>query len=127
TDNSQMRVTRPPAQSTNNKGVGIEFQVSTRGIENPKLTWDQYNSATASRYWRVLFSTNGVDWIEHSAIVQGSASKWLRHSVDFRDDPELRDCESVQFRIASEFESTATGGGLDEYRAIGETSNYSTS
>ncbi|MGZ8939456.1 MAG: hypothetical protein ACXW32_09630 [Limisphaerales bacterium] len=127
TDDSQMRVTRSPAQSTNNKGAGIEFQVSTRGIENLKLAWDQYNSATASRYWRVLFSTNGVDWIEHAVIVQTSASKWLRHSVDLRDRPELHDRDLVQLRIASEFESTATGGGLDEYRAIGEASNYSTS
>src|SRR5688572_1569153 len=73
-DDTQLRVTRPPAQATNNKGAGIQIQFSSQGFEKLRLSWAQYNSATASRYWRVLFGTDAVNWTEHSVITQTNSS-----------------------------------------------------
>ena len=125
-DNTQMRVTRPPAQGTNNKGAGIQLQFNSRGYEDIRLSWAQYNSATASRYWRVLSGTNEVDWTEHNVVTQMNSGTWLQHSVNFQEFPALNDAETVFIRIVSEFESTATGSGLAEYRAIRDESTYST-
>jgi hypothetical protein len=123
-DDTQMRITRPPAQGTNNKGAGIQIQFSSQGFKKLRLSWAQYNSATASRYWRVLFGTDAVNWTEHSVITQTNSSVWLQHAVIL---PESRtDSGSVFIRIVSEFESTATGTGGDEYRAVSDDSNYST-
>src|SRR5688572_20352935 len=125
-DDTQLRITRPPAQGSNNKGSGIQIQFSSQGFENLRLSWSQYNSATASRYWRVLFATDGVDWTEHTVVSQGNSGTWLQHSVVFQEFPVLNDSETVFIRIVSEFESTATGNGADEYRAVRDESNYST-
>jgi hypothetical protein len=125
-DDTQMRITRLPAQGTNNKGAGIQFQFGSRGFEDLRLTWAQYNSATASRYWRVLFAMDGVNWTEHSVMTQTNSGVWLQHSVSLEEFPLLDEAETVFIRIASEFESTATGNGADEYRAVRDDSSYST-
>ena len=125
-DDTEMRITRPPGQGTNNKGAGIQLEFSSRGYENLRLSWDQYNSATASRYWRVLLGTNEVDWIEHTVVIQTNSGRWLPHSTSLQEFRSLNDAETVFIRIVSEFESTATGSGAGEYRAIGDESTYST-
>jgi hypothetical protein len=73
-----------------------------------------------------MFSADAVDWIEGPVVTQARAGAWTAHQVSLRDHGELNDVEVVWVRIAPEFESTATGSGADEYRAVGETSNYST-
>ena len=125
-DNTQLRITRPPAQGSNNKGSGIQLEFSSRGFEKLRLSWSQYNSATASRYWRVLFATDGVNWTEHTVVTQTNSGTWLHHSVIFQEFPTLNDADTVFIRIVSEFESTATANGVDEYRAVRDDSNYST-
>jgi hypothetical protein len=125
-DDTQLRITRPPAQGTNNKAAGIQIQFSSRGFENLRLSWAQYNSATASRYWRVMFGTDAVNWTEHAVITQTNSGAWLQHSVIFQELAALNDADTVFIRIVSEFESTATASGVDEYRAVRDDSNYST-
>jgi hypothetical protein len=125
-DDSQIRITRLPSEGANNRAVGIEFRVSTRGYTNISLRWDQYNSATASRFWRVQFSSDALDWIAHDSIVQTNAGKWVSYSVSFQKVPELNDRDEIHIRIVPEFESTATGAGVDGYVAVNPASNYST-
>ena len=126
-DDSQMRITRLPPQGSNNKGAGLEIELSTRGYENLTLSWDHYNSATASRYWRVLFTTDWLQWTDDQVLTQTTASVWVRHTVDLREISAANDSATVGLRIVPEFESTATGAGADEYIAVRDGSNYGTS
>src|SRR5687768_9559857 len=54
-DDSQIRIRSLPRIDAANKGVGVEFTIVTLGLEKIALSWDQYNSRTASRYWRVQY------------------------------------------------------------------------
>src|SRR5687767_10026677 len=56
-DNTKWRFGNFPAQGSNNKTAGAEFRVNTTGYENITLNWDHYNSATASKHWRVQYTT----------------------------------------------------------------------
>ena len=51
------------AASTTNKTAGFQFCVSTIGYTNIVLTWSERHSATASKYMRVQYTTNGADYI----------------------------------------------------------------
>jgi hypothetical protein len=125
-DNSQVRVSRLPAAGLNNKGAGVELTFSSKGYENLALSWDHYNSATASRYWRVQYSTDGSEWIDHELIVNTNASKWTRRTVSFAAVPTVNDRSPLRLRIVAEFELTALGSGVAGYVAVGESSNYGT-
>src|SRR5690348_6038555 len=64
-DNSQWRVGTNlgndsfPTATNANKTTGAEFHVNSSGYTNIHVTWDQENSSSASRYWRVQYTTNG--------------------------------------------------------------------
>src|SRR5262245_15120919 len=68
-DDSQVRLGRFAARDAANKTAGIQFMLSTVGYENIRLNWDQYNSATASRYWRVQYTLDGRAWNDHALFV----------------------------------------------------------
>ncbi len=61
-DNSNWRITTWPAQSTQNKQNGVRFNVPTVGWSNLRLLWDLRNSNTASKYTRLQYTTNGIDF-----------------------------------------------------------------
>ena len=52
-DNSGLRTVTYPSTSSNNKEAGIQYLASTVGFTNVHLQWDQNNSASASKYWRL--------------------------------------------------------------------------
>lgn len=124
-DNTQLRLASFPAQGTLNKGAGIKIFASTAGYENIRLTWDHYNSGSASRYWRVQYTVDGFTWLDHEVMTSTRASAWqLDRSVSFQGLPGVDHNPSFGLRLVSEFESSAVGGGLDEYLPVsGE--NYS--
>lgn len=123
-DNSQMRITRLPPIDEENKGAAIEFTLPTMGYENLILAWDQYNSATASRYWRVQYTRDGFAWIDHAVVANTNASAWNRFRVSF-DALPVNNRPYLGIRIAPEFENTATGSGEGRYAAVKEGSTYS--
>ena len=73
-DNSMLRLGSFPTQGSGNKTAGVELSASTVGQGNISVVWDQYNSATASRFWRVQFTTNGTDFIDHALVTNSTAS-----------------------------------------------------
>lgn len=126
-DNSQLRITRFPALAVGNKTAGVQFWVSTVGYKDIQLTWDQYNSATASRYWRVQYTTNGSTWIDHSVFANVTASTWIKgNAANFSGLPGVEDNPNFGFRLVAEFEGTATPQGNQNYVAVKDGSNYST-
>ncbi|MBA4146667.1 MAG: hypothetical protein H0X66_01030 [Verrucomicrobia bacterium] len=101
-----------------NKTRGLEFQVSTLGFKNVVLIWDQHNSATASKYWRVQYSTDGINFADYNVITSIS-SRWFTEAIDFSNVPGVDDNPNFKVRLISEFESTATGAGADAYVGVG--------
>ena len=125
-DNTQLSMRGLPKMDEANKSAGVELSYSTVGFEQISLSWDQYNSRTASRYWRVQYSIDGFTWNDHRVITNASASRWQRFTVNLSDVPMLNDVSFATIRIAQEFESTATGAGRDAYAAVDPDANYST-
>jgi hypothetical protein len=125
-DDSQLRIRTLPRIDAANKSAGIELSLSTIGLHNLTLSWDQYNSRTASRYWRVQYSTDGLSWTDHESIVNTNASKWVTYTVSFKDIATIADQPNLKIRLVQEFESTATGAGADAYAAVDPTATYTT-
>jgi hypothetical protein len=122
-----------PGATNDNKTAGAQFRVNTSGYENIMVTWDQENSASASRYWRVQYTVNGSDWLDHSTVItaldsgdQTSTPPWqIGLSADFSAIPAANNNADFAFRLVSEFEDTATGAGTNAYVATRTTANYS--
>ena len=125
-DDSQLRVRTLPAIDAENRNVGVELTVDTTGYENLILKWDQYNSRTASRYWRVQYSIDGASWIDHEIIANIRPSTWVPFQVSFASLPDVNGQAALKIRIVQEFESTATGGGAAAYVAVDPTATYTT-
>lgn len=126
-----------PVQGTANKTAGAQFRVNTSGYSNIRVIWDQENSATASRYWRVQYTLNGTDWLDHDTVITAnslgspdpdtSTPTWqLGLATDFSAVAGANNNPSFGFRFVSEFESTATGAGAEGYVANRPTSTYGT-
>src|SRR5262245_25218000 len=58
-----------PTATNANKTAGAQFRVNTSGYTNLHLVWDQENSATASRYWRIQYTINGTSWLDATNII----------------------------------------------------------
>lgn len=125
-DDSQLRIRSLPRIDAANKSVGLEFTIVTRGFEDLALSWDQYNSRTASRYWRVLYTIDGFTWIDHQMVQNTNASTWITHRVSFADLAMVDDRHYLSIRLVQEFESSATGSGVDAYAAIDPAATYTT-
>jgi len=126
-NNSQVRLARFPARAAANKSAGLEFQVDTTGFEGIRIAWDQYNSGSASRFWRIQYSADGQQWIDHAMVTNATPSAWrLRQSVSFEGIEAANNNSHFGFRFVAEFESTATGQGAEEYVPVSATANYST-
>ena len=125
-DDSQLRVRTLPSTEAENKNVGFEITLDTTGYENLTLKWDQYNSRTASRYWRVQYSIDGISWIDHESIANTKASTWVSFQVSFASVPNVNGQPALKIRIVQEFESTATGAGAEAYVAVDPTATYTT-
>ncbi|MFN7141655.1 MAG: endonuclease/exonuclease/phosphatase family protein, partial [Limisphaerales bacterium] len=123
-DNSNLRLVNWPAQGTGNKTSGVEFRVSTAGHRNIRLEWDQRASNTASRYARLQYTLNGTQFFDHDVITT-VAEKFITFRSDLSGITGVNDNPNFAIRIVIEFESTATGSGLNGYVAANSPdSNY---
>jgi hypothetical protein len=126
-----------PAATEGNKTTGAQFHVNTSGYENIRITWDQENSATASRYWRWQYTLNGTDWIDSDSVTTASSidangldettPSWvmglyadLSHIQGANNNPDFG------IRLVSEFEYTAHRFGSGCLCRNRVTSNYGT-
>jgi len=125
-DDSQLRLRSLPKVDAGNKTAGVEFTIVTQGFEHIALSWDQYNSRTASRYWRVQYTRDGFSWTDYQTVENTNASTWVRYQVSFADIPALNNRPYLSIRLVQEFESSATGAGPDAYAAVDPSAAYST-
>ena len=126
-DNSKWRLASLPAQGAGNKTSGAEFRVSTVDCQNIALSWDQYNSATASRYWRVQYTLNGVNFTDTSFVYTNLAETiWRPTGLSLAGISGVNNNPNFAVRLVSEFESTATGQGANQYVGTQTSGGYST-
>ncbi len=102
------------AASTANKTAGFQFSVSTAGYTNILLTWSERHSASASKYMRVQYTTNGIDYIDGDVIVFNDVA-YQFYSSDLSAAPGVADNPNFGFRLVAEHEDTATGNGSTNY------------
>lgn len=126
-DNSKWRFGNFPAQGADNKTSGAEFKVSTVGYQNIAVTWDHYNSASGNRYWRLQYTLDGVNFVDHSFVhTNPLAVTWFPAGTSLAGIAGANNNPNFGIRIVSEFESTATGGATtNEYVATQTTGGYS--
>jgi hypothetical protein len=113
-----------PAQGEDNKTSGAQFMASTVGYKNIALTWDHYNSATGSRYWRVQYTLDGTTFMDFQVYTNPVVTTFRPAGANFASIDGANDNPNFGVRIVSEFESTATGQGGDVYLATNPSSNY---
>ena len=120
-DNSMLRLSGFPAQGTADKSAGIEVRASTAALRQIGLMWDQYNSATASRFVAVQYTTNGVDFVDHAIVSNTASSTWIRaRKVSFESIPGVENNPNFGLRLVSTF------GPSGSYEAVGSSSSYAT-
>jgi hypothetical protein len=125
-----------PTATNANKTAGAQFRVNSSGYTNLHLMWDQENSATASRYWRIQYTTNaGSIWLDTTNLIVANpigtpnpdtdTPTWLLGlTADFSALANVNDNTNFGFRFVSEFELTATGSGTNAYIANRTNSTY---
>lgn len=126
-DDSAWRLASFPAQGTGNKTRGAEFRVSTVDCRNIALSWDHYDSATASRYWRVQYTLDGVNFTDTSFVYTNlHETLWFPTGLSLAGIPGANDNPNFGIRLVSEWESTATGQGLNRYIGTQLSGSYTT-
>jgi hypothetical protein len=123
TPNRAINTSNYPAQGTNPKTAGVEIQVSTEGMTNIALTFEQRLSATASNTWVVQYTTDITAatpiWVDAATFTYSTANVFETRNVDFSSMTALNNNPNAAFRIVSDFEASTTS-----YGAVGATSTY---
>ena len=125
-DNSGWNTKTYPAQATGNKTAGVQFNVNTLSYSNIVIRWDQRLSDTASKYYRLQYSTDGTTFTDYSSPISlvTSGITYEPQTNSLASIPGVNDNYNFAFRIVSEFESTATGSGAVGYVTPFATNNY---
>src|SRR5437763_805719 len=132
TDDSGWQMTHYPPQGTSNKTAGVQFNVSTVGYSNIVVRWDHRVTSTASKYFRLQFSSDGGNTFTDypspviAQTASSTASYYEAQTNSLAAFPAVNDNPNFAFRIVSEWESTALGTTNDGYAVLSATSGYST-
>src|SRR5438445_2231965 len=132
TDDSGWNTAHYVGQGTSNKTAGVQFSVSTLGYSNIVVRWDHRVSSTASKYFRLKYSTDGANFTDYSGpiianVVSSTGSYYEAQTNSLAAISGVNNNFNFAFRIVAEFENTATGGGPANYVTTYGTNSYSTS
>ena len=124
--NCGWNTTSYPPQGTSNKTAGVQFNTSTLGYQNILLAWEQKHSATASKYTRLQYTTDGSTFVDGDLITMTSTRTATGYSFtsDLSGIPSVNNNPNFAFRVVSEWESTAIGTTNSNYD--GSSTAYST-
>lgn len=110
-----------PAQNTASGTAGMRFAIPTGGYTGITVSFDKLHGATASRYVRFQFSTNGGQtWSDAAtgSLMQETTTNWTNWSFDLSSFPAVDNNPNFQFRMVTVFDPgsnpgayTATQGG----------------
>lgn len=111
----------------NNKTAGAQFKVSTVGVRNLVVSYDQRSSASASKYSRLQYTTNGTTYWDYpvsSTLLQNTL--YQSKSFSLIGFPNVNNNPNFGVRVVSEFESTAKYGATNNNNYVGNGSGYGT-
>ncbi|HXI73824.1 MAG TPA: immunoglobulin domain-containing protein [Verrucomicrobiae bacterium] len=129
TDNTAWTTTTYPASTVGNKSAGVQFAVSTVGIQNIVISWSHRSSNTGGKYFRLQYATNGTTFVDFpTAAILTAPATFIAFTNSLATMPGVNNNASFAFRIVAEFESTATNGpSSGSYVAVNApTSSYMT-
>jgi hypothetical protein len=109
-----------PPQGTLNKQVGFQYNVSTVGYQGIELSWQERHSATASKYMRVQYSTDGVTFND-GPVVSYSAVAYTYSQADLSGYAGINNNPNAAFRVVMEVEGTAIGTSSTNYDGTSST------
>jgi hypothetical protein len=116
-----------PAASVSNKQAGVQFNLSTVNAKDITLSFDVRGTTTASKYFRLQFTTNGTGWIDYPSsdlIPASDASTYESRSYSLVGFPNVANNPNFGVRIVTEFESTALYGATNDADYVGVTNAY---
>ena len=109
-DDSGLDTTTYPAATALNKSAGVQFNVSTLGQQNVKVSFDQYFSANSSKYSQFQYSTDGTTFLDFGSQVVGAINTWSNYNLfDLSSIAGANNNANFAFRIVSAFAPNATG------------------
>ena len=114
-----------PALDASNKTAGVQFDVSTLGAKNIMVTYDTRATATASKYERLQYTTNGIDFMDYPtscSFIQ--AVNYESRAFSLAGFPGVANNTNFAIRIVTEFESTASYGVSNDDQYVGNGSTY---
>jgi hypothetical protein len=131
TDDSGWQTSNYPAKETGNKTAGVQFNVSTVGYSNIVIRWDQRVTSTASKYYRLQYSTNGNTFLDYGTPITMQAAPSTQSYYEAQTNSlvniaAVNNNPNFAFRVVSEFEQSAIGAGTNDYVTVSN-SNYSSS
>ncbi|WP_121970864.1 PTPA-CTERM sorting domain-containing protein [Leptolyngbya sp. BC1307] len=109
-DDSALDTTTYPAATALNKTAGVEFKVSTVGQQNVRVNFDQYFSATSSKFSQFQYSSDGTNFVDFGSQVVGSVNTWSNNNMfNLSSILGVNDNANFTFRIVSAFAPGASG------------------
>lgn len=114
-----------------NKQNGVQFNISTVGARNIRVAYDGRVSSTASDYFRLQYTTNGIDWIDYPASstfsgLSGSGNAgFYPFDYNLTGFPGVDNNPNFGIRVVSEFANTATYGISTTTNWVGTANSYS--
>lgn len=110
------------APNVENKKRGVQFNVSTKGMENLFLTFDLRHSNTSSRYEQVQYTLDGSTFTDLTMFDANlGGDKWYSRSLDLSSIFGANDNSKFGFRVVTVF-----APGTSSYAATRSTSSYGT-
>ena len=103
-----------------NKIAGVRFTASTVGRQNIRIKWDQRVDPTASKYWRLQYTTGGgwyTDVPLTSIMFNANTFESKQFSLSALSGVDNNPLFGIQ--IVAEWESTAIGSGNQYYVPAG--------
>lgn len=116
-----------PAAGASNLTAGVQFNVSTVGAKNIRVSYDTRGTATTSKYTRLQYTTNGTDFVNYPASSSfTAASTFQTQTYNLSGFAGVANNPNFGIRVVTEFVSTATYGVSNSPNYIGITSSYGT-
>jgi hypothetical protein len=107
-DNSKWRFGNFPVQGTASGTSGAQFRLSTEGYQNIAVSWDHYNSATGSRYWRLQYTLDGINYVNFTRYTNPVEVTWFPTGANLSGIPGANNNSNFGIRLVSEWENDLT-------------------
>lgn len=114
-----------PASGLNNKSAGVQFNASTVGAKNVTVSYDFRATATASKYQRLQYTTDGTTWIDYPTSDADVVTTYITRNYSLAGFPGVANNPNFGIRIVAEFENTASYGATNDAVYVGVSSSYS--